>query len=287
MKKVLIIDSNALCHRARHSMKGSGLSFNELRTDIIYSFLGQLLLIGEELDCPNITFVWDSRRNYRKRKYSWYKERPEVEDEEMEEINNAVIPQFSKIRRHVIPGLGFKNNYIVSGYEADDLIASIVFNNPKYEFVIVSRDNDLLQLLSKTCSMYDFQSKKMKTVETFKKEFGIEPDQWSEVKAIAGCSSDKIPGVYKVGEKTAAAYLRGDLKKTYKTYKSIISNKEIVDRNRPLVKLPYNGTPVIKLKDKWKVDYVNFYEVFEKYGMNSFMTTDSIYRWQRAFNLLG
>ncbi|MDY6957777.1 MAG: hypothetical protein SVK08_01335 [Halobacteriota archaeon] len=127
----------------------------------------------------------------------------------------------------------------------------------------------------------------MKTKESFEKEWGISPEQWAEVKSVAGCLSDTIPGVYKVGEKTAASYIRGDLKKTYKTYKAIISNKEIIDRNRPIVKLPYEGTPVIKLKNNWKLDYVNFYAVFEEYGMNSFMTTDSVYRWQKAFDLWG
>ena len=287
MRKVLIIDSNALCHRARHAMKGSGLSFEELRTDIIYSFLSQLLTISEDLECSRVVFVWDSKRNDRKRKYAWYKDRREETDAEVQEIYNAVYPQFAKIRRRVIPKLGFKNNFIVSGFEADDLIASIVFNNPKYEFVIASRDNDLLQLLSEKCSMYDFQSKRMKTKKTFEKEWGISPEQWSEVKAIAGCTSDTVPGVYKVGEKTAVSFLKGELKKTYKTYKAIISNKEIIDRNRPIVKLPYEGTPIIKLKNKWKLDYVNFYAVFEEYGMNSFMRTDSVYRWQRAFDLWG
>ena len=287
MRKVIIIDSNALCHRARHAMKNSGLSFDEMRTDIIYSFLNQLLTIGEELVCSNVVFVWDSKRNYRKRKYEWYKDRPVESDEEEQEVFDAVFPQFSKIRRHIIPALGFKNNFIVSGFEADDLIASIVFNNPKYEFVIASRDNDLLQLLSEKCSMYDFQSKRMKTKESFEKEWVIQPEQWSEVKAIAGCSSDTVPGIYRVGEKTAALYLKGELKKTHKTYRAIVSNKEIIDRNRPIVKLPYEGTPIIKLKNKWKLDYVNFYAVFEEYGMNSFMTTDSVYRWQRTFDLWG
>jgi 5'-3' exonuclease len=268
-------------------MKGSGLSFDELRTDIIYSFLNQLLTISEELDCPRVVFVWDSKRNYRKRKYSWYKNRPTVEDEEVQEIYNAVYPQFSTIRRRIVPSLGFKNNFIVSGFEADDLMASIVQNNPGYEFVIATRDNDILQLLDKKCSIYDYQSKRMKTEDTFEKEWGIKPGQWSEIKSIAGCVSDTVPGVYRVGEKTASAYIRGDLKKTHKTYKAIISNKEIIDRNRPIVKLPYEGTPVIKLKNNWKLDYVNFYAVFEEYGMNSFMTTDSIYRWQRAFNVWG
>jgi len=286
MHKVIIIDSNAICHRAKHSMKGSGLSFNDLRTDIIYSFLGQILTISEELDTPRVIFVWDSKRNFRKEKYDWYKDRQPIDDPEMEEINKAVFPQFSRIRTSIVPELGFKNNYIKTGLEADDLIASIVMNNKGYHFIVASRDHDLFQLLD-YCDMYDFQTKKYRTKDTFTKKWGITPAQWGEVKAIAGCNSDTVPGVFRVGDKTAASYLAGTLKKTNKTYQSIISNKPLIERNRGVVKLPYENTPVIKVKNKWKLEISNFYNVFEKYGMQSFLMSDSIYRWQKAFNLLG
>ena len=266
-------------------MKGSGLSFNDLRTDVIYSFLAQVLSISEELESHRVVFVWDSKRNFRKEKYNWYKLRPPIDDPEMEEINKVVFPQFTRIRKMIVPKLGFKNNYIKTGLEADDLIASIVMNNKNYHFVVASRDHDLFQLLDH-CDMYDFQTKKYRTKESFMKKWGITPSQWSEVKAIAGCNSDTVPGVFRVGDKTAAAYLAGTLKKTNKTYQAIISNKELICRNRQLVRLPYDNTPVVKVRNKWKLDFSDFYGVFEEYGMKSFLMSDSIYRWQKAFNLL-
>ena len=285
MERVLIIDSSGLCHRAKHAMRGLQLSFNEMRTDIIYSFLAQVLSISEELECPNLVFVWDSKMNIRKQKFPFYKVRPKVDDEELEEINKAVLPQFQKIRCSIVPSLGFKNNYIRLGFEADDLIASIVMHNPKYEKIIVSRDNDLLQLLE-YADMYDFQTKKRKTYETFKKKWGIEPFQWADVKAIAGCVTDTVPGIDRVGEKTACKYILGELKTTYKAYQSIKDGKKIIDRNRQIVKLPYMNTPVIKIKNSFKLECMDFFEVFEKHGMESFMTYEMTQRWQNAFNLL-
>ncbi|GAH00618.1 unnamed protein product, partial [marine sediment metagenome] len=96
------------------------------------------------------------------------------------------------------------------------------------------------------------------------------PREWKLVKALAGCSTDGIPGVKGVGEKTAIKYLTSQLKETTKACQAIISKEgiKIFKRNLKLVALPFKGTNVFKLK-KDKLSKEGWIKVTKTLGMKS------------------
>ena len=137
------------------------------------------------------------------------------------------------------------------GHEADDVIASIVRNASRpgqgnNHHTIVSADHDLYQLLRPTCQMWNPNSagKGMMTAGKFHAEYGISPREWPTVKAMAGCSSDEVPGIKGVGEKTAIRFLNHELPASHKTYARIKGNAatRLVEANMALVRLPFRGT---------------------------------------------
>src|ERR1700722_6320763 len=122
----------------------------------------------------------------------------------------------------VLPKLGYKNIFHQSGYEADDVIASICRNlSSNDRAVIVSSDKDLYQLLSKRVSMQKAKGEMYTEKDLSKDYFGLEQEQWHVVKAIAGCETDSIEGVKGIGDILAAKFLRGLVKEGSKTYQKI------------------------------------------------------------------
>ena len=180
----VIIDCNYICHMAKHSM--GELSFEELHSGVIFGFLRQMLSLINTFKTNDFIFVWDSRESKRKVLFPTYKANRHYEKtEEEKELDAIAYKQFDILRTEVIPKIGFVNNFMMKGYEADDVIAGIVFRN-KENFVIVSSDNDLLQLLNNRVRIYSIKNKSYYTEEMMLKEYNISPDKWAEVKAIAG-----------------------------------------------------------------------------------------------------
>jgi len=238
MKPLLVIDCNYLAHRARFTT--GPLSYKGQPTGVIFGFLNQLFSIGKEVMPENIIFTWDSRKSKRRRILPEYKMNRKQNDEGPDQEMLDAFHQFALLRKEILPGLGFKNNWMQPGYEADDLIA--VCCSPERSAVIASSDDDLLQLLSKQTCIYNLGRKEYYTKDKFVNEYGIKPKQWIEVKKIAGCSGDNVPGVPGVGEKTAIKYLRGELNPDTKTYQKIEQGRKIIERNEDLVSLPFPGT---------------------------------------------
>src|SRR6056297_1671760 len=238
MKPLLVIDCNYLAHRARFTT--GPLSYKGQPTGVIFGFLNQLFSIGKEVMPENIIFTWDSRKSKRRRILPEYKMNRKQNDEGPDQEMLDAFHQFALLRKEILPGLGFKNNWMQPGYEADDLIA--VCCSPERSAVIASSDHDLLQLLSKQTCIYNLGRKEYYTKDKFVNEYGIKPKQWIEVKKIAGCSGDNVPGVPGVGEKTAIKYLRGELNPDTKTYQKIEQGRKIIERNEDLVSLPFPGT---------------------------------------------
>ena len=180
------------------------------------------------------------------------------------------------LRRKYLKTIGYRNIFCQKGYEGDDLIASVCLNlKQKDEAIIISADQDLYQLLRFNISFYNPTKGKILTLQGFKKKYGIIPDQWHLVKAIAGCSTDEVPGVKGVGELTAIKLLKDDLKKTLKVFETIKkfcwSKKTRVKkfmRNINLVLLPLEGTKVFKLKED-KISKQGWEKVYRKLGMMS------------------
>jgi len=261
---------------------------------VIFGFMTELLKLATKFETNKFAFAWDSKKSIRKVIYSDYKyKRAKARKEKTKEekvIDKLAYEQFHLIRKEVLPLFGFKNNFIRTGHEADDIIANILLNNKKKErkFIIVSNDEDLYQLLNKA-SIYSLGKKRVITKDEFESEYNISCDRWAEVKSIAGCSTDSVEGVRGVGEKTAIKYLNGELKKGV-ALERIKNSSKIINRNSVLVTLPLqinseDGMDPIKLKFKnEEFTLRDFHIMCDKYGFYSFKSATNY--WVKKFRMV-
>ena len=274
----ILIDANSVAHQMKHGM--SDLSFHEKQVGVIFGFLRQLLLLAKILKSNNFVFAWDSRSSVRSQFFPEYKGRRKKEKTpEEKELDDIAYAQFNALQHEILTEIGFLNSFYQEGYEADDIIASIVHCNKKEKVVIISTDEDLYQLLSENVTMYSIRKKQEYTHHNLWKDCRVPPQDWPDVKAIAGCSSDDIPGVAGVGEKTACKYLNRQLCITHKTYRAIKDNGELIKRNLKLVTLPYPGTNNIQTLTNIP-SLKGFLNVCTRYGFESFMYKDNLAQWK-------
>jgi len=114
---------------------------------------------------------------------------------------------------------------------------------------MVARDGDLYQLLTPTCTMFDHVTRKIMNEEFFFDQYGIYPDMWADVKGLAGCTTDEVPGVHGIGTDRAIKYLLGSMKTSSVLYKRIKDSPDVVELTRKLVVLPLEGTPQFTIKN--------------------------------------
>lgn len=283
-KTYALLDCHSVCHAAKHKTKR--LTFSGHRTGVIFGFLRTLLRLQEELRPDVWAFAWDSRESVRREARPEYKaDRQEKSAEEMR-LNELCIPQFDTIRELVLPTIGFRNVFKVEGFEADDIIAQAVdLGLLEDYFVMVTRDNDLLQMLSDNVEMYDHIKHTHYTKDQFVADWGIQPEQWIIVKAIAGCKTDNVAGIHGIGEKTAAKMLAGQLAEHTKAYKAIMDedNQRLAQRNVPLVLLPHGDMPPVTVSDHDRFSLRGFGDVCTEYGMKSMLKDEQWQRWKEAF----
>lgn len=209
-----LIDGSGFIFRAFHALpslsRPDGTPINA-----VYGFTNMLLKVLEKADVDYFSVVFDvARRNFRHDIYADYKaNRPPPPPE--------LIPQFPLIR-DVCTAF---NVAILEqeGFEADDLIATYAraAQRQGMDVTIVSSDKDLMQLVSPGIDMLDpLKDRKIGPSEVFEK-FGVEPNRVVDVQALAGDSSDHVPGVPGIGVKTAA-----ELITTYGTLEDLLSRLE-------------------------------------------------------------
>ncbi len=271
-KTYLVLDANYLCHRAKHVF--GDLSHDGSATGIIFGLLKDLLTFQERFSTRDMIFCWDSNKSKREDIYPEYKahrkDKYEGMGKEEIEFENEFRRQMRKLRTKYLPMIGYRNNFIQTGYEGDDITASICQNNlGKFdEAIIIGSDTDLFQLIAHNVSMYNPQSHKLITLQSFYKTYKIMPRQWIKVKAIAGCPTDNIKGIKGVGNKTAVKYILKRLKTSTQAYTAIINGREIIKRNMPLVKLPFKGTKVFELQED-EITKEGYAKVYDMLGMKS------------------
>lgn len=256
----LILDVSNLCYRAMYTT--GQLSFDGKATGILYGVFRDVIYLQTLFNTDKVVFCFDGGYKHRLEIWPGYKlrrrevgeELPEVEQESRRKLRE----QIKLLREQYLYDAGFVNVVHQEGYEADDLIASICEGLGKDEkAIIVSTDQDLWQLLSSKVTIWNPVKKKSITADSFREEWGIGPSQWADVKAIAGCSSDEIPGIKGVGDKTAVKWLTGDLKPESKGYARIVARRDTWERNLLLTRLPMKGTKKFKLgkdemtREKW------------------------------------
>ena len=187
----LIIDTPYLVYRTQFAMRTA---------NPLIGFIQSIKQLNDRFDTDQFIFCFDYGRLKREDLLPGYKDRSDVDDS-MKEMRIEAKTQIEVLRRSLLTKWGFANQFCQRGYEADDIMASVVLNNfqdPEREAVIVSADHDLYQLLQDNVLVYDPNQKKLTSAETFRRQWNIEPEQWPYVKAIAGCTSDKVPGLWRM-----------------------------------------------------------------------------------------
>jgi DNA polymerase-1 len=211
------------------------------------------------------------------------------------EIDWQTNQQIIQLKR-IVSYIGFNNSFYQTGFEADDIIAKIVHSHweelrnslskePSDDCkpIILTSDADIYQLLN-YANIYDPRAEKGITAESFKEDWGIDPEQWWRVKAIAGCSSDKVPGIAGIGEKKAVKYLLGKMNRKTKEYQKIESEEslEIFNRNKKLVKLPLEGVKEFEIQDDI-VSIERLIAVFHQYNFMSFLKKNRLEKIIKIF----
>lgn len=272
MKTWLVIDASYLCYRALYAT--GGLRYGEIATGVVFGFFHEVIALQDLFDTTNVAFCFDSPQSLRRKIFPAYKLKRHSRQRTEAELKQRVelMEQMHALRKEYLPAVGYQNIFSATGFESDDCIASLVKNLPdNAEAVIISADNDLLQLLAPGVLIHNPQTRKTQTHFSFIRDYGFEPKLWAKVKAYGGCKSDEVPGVtggYK--EKTAIKFVQGKLKETSSAYQLYTSDEThyIVQRNKKLVKLPFEGTPKFELLPD-DLSEAGWKKVMDKLGMKS------------------
>jgi len=282
MNKVLLIDSNYICHTARHAF--GELEHNDKRTGVIFGMLDQILRLTTEFQTNDVIFFWDTGKSRRKRICNSYKSSRKSQKDDPNYPED--MEQFNLLRESILPRIGFNNHISADGYEADDLIYVYCETHQEQDKVVVSSDQDLYQVFQfPNVLIYRIGKKKKSYSEKdFRDEFGIDPVIWKIIKATAGCSSDDIKGAVGVGEKTAIKYYTKELTKG-KKYDEIVRFIQTPEYrlNLRLVTLPFRDLKLPALKENnFSVNALK--HVLCKYGMNSMLEAEVVERWEGMLN---
>ena len=276
MNPVLLIDTNYLCHRAFHAMED--LFYGDRGTGAVFGVLRDIVSLTEEFKTNRVVFAFDvGGGGHRRGILPTYKgtraARHATDTPEDQEARKNFFEQVVLLRTRYLPAAGFRNVFSCAGFEADDIIAAIAAALPATdEGVIVSADQDLWQCMRANVWCWNLHTRRATTAEVFRERWGLEPHEWADVKAYAGCSTDDVPGVPGVGEATAARWLRGELGAHTQAFQKIRAARALYRRNLPLVRLPFPGTPQFEIQ-RDEVTEKSWQQLTEDLGMHSIRDT--------------
>ena len=206
MKKIILVDGNNLLFRSFFATAYQGTIMRNSKgfpTNALYGFINMMNRIIKEENPSYIMVAFDKGKTFRHDKYDDYK------------AGRAAMPDELKLQfpkaKEVLQAMGIKY-YEIDNYEADDIIGTLakkVDEEDEFIATIVSSDKDLLQLISDEVVVKLLKSNDhiMMTKDEFKNTYGIDPIKMIDLKALMGDSSDNIPGVKGIGEKTAIKLL--------------------------------------------------------------------------------
>lgn len=214
-KKLLIIDSNAVIHRAYYALPKLTTKSGKV-VNAVYGFLLILFRAIKDFQPDFVVATFDyPAPTFRTKIYEAYKaQRPKAPDELYQQIPEV---------KAVLRALGIKI-LEKEGYEADDLIGTIISRTKEsnIEKIILTGDLDILQLIDASTKVLLLKKGIKNAVlydkKKFKEKYGFEPGQLVDFKALKGDPSDNIPGVVGIGQKTAIFLIQkfGSLENLYK-----------------------------------------------------------------------
>lgn len=242
MKKIIMVDGNNLLFRSYYATAYSGNFMRNSKgfpTNALFGFTNMINKIINEENPLYMIVAFDKGKTFRHKKYDFYKGgRNETPEELKQQMPKA---------KEILNAMGVCY-YEIDNYEADDIIGTFAHFcdlDDDYDGTIISSDQDLLQLISDHVEIKLLKQKDYirYNLNSFREEYGIEPINIIDLKALMGDSSDNIPGVKGIGKKTALKLLQ-----EYKTLDGVYEN---IDSLRP------------SIQEKLNIDKENAYMSYE------------------------
>lgn len=286
MKRLILIDSHAIIHRAYYALPPLSSPSGE-PTNAVYGFTTILMRMLKELKPDYIAACFDmATPTFRHIVYERYKaQRPEVPHD--------LSSQFSLVKEVLkafdIPILEKE------GYEADDIIGTLAekFRDERdVEIVVVTGDLDTLQLVRPRLKVYSMKKGISEIMiydeKAVEERYGLKPSQLIDFKGLKGDPSDNIPGVRGIGEKTAAELIAsfGSLEGVYKALRSgnkkvskniaekLFAGEEDAKFSKELARIIVDIPIRVGLEDlRWKEpkDFSKIKDVFSRLGFSSLL----------------
>ena len=285
MNKLLLIDGNSIINRAFYGIMGSKMLMTEdgTYTNAVYGFLSILFKELDDIKPEYLVVAFDLKApTHRHKMYDKYK------------ANRHGMPEELAMQMPILKEtLKAMNVCIIEkeGYEADDILGTLAKWGQKEELevTVLTGDRDSFQLIDKNIKVRIPRTKMGKTetedytVEKIEEEYGLEPLDLIEVKGLMGDTSDNIPGVPGVGEKTALNLIKQykSIDEVYnhideqkgKLKEKLSENKDLAYLSRTLGTIDINA-PIEKDLGVFQVEEWNkpeVLEIFKKLKFNRFI----------------
>ena len=290
MEKVLLIDGNSMMNRAFYGIMGNKMLTTKdgTYTNAIYGFLSIMFKNIEEVEPTYMAIAFDSKTaaNVRKNLYDGYKKHRHAMPEE--------LAQQMPIIKEILVDMNIKI-IEMADYEGDDILGTLSkkFAKENKDVYILSGDRDLFQLIEDHITVRIPRTKMGKTEteiytkEKVEEEYGLEPIDLIEVKALMGDSSDEIPGVPNVGPKTGTSLIKqfktianlykaleeGTVDLTSKLKDTLIKNKDLAELSKELGTIKINAPIKENLEDIKIVEWnrTKVADTFKKLNFNRFI----------------
>ena len=290
MEKVLLIDGNSIMNRAFYGIMGNKMLTTKdgHYTNAIYGFLSIMFKNMEEVKPSYMLIAFDSKTaaNTRKKMYEGYKKHRHAMPEELAEQMPVIKEVLNAMNIKIVE---------MADYEGDDILGTFAkkFAREDKDVYILSGDRDIFQLIEDHITVRIPRTKMGKTeTEIYTKakveeEYGLEPVDLIEVKALMGDSSDEIPGVPNVGPKTGTSLIKqfktianlykaledGTVDLTSKLKDTLIKNQDLAELSKELGTINTNAPIKEDLEDvkivEWNREKVA--DIFKRLNFNRFI----------------
>ena len=270
---LVLFDGNALVHRAFHALPPLTVTRTGETVGATYGFASMLLKVLNDLKPTHYAIAFDRPSpTFRHRMFEQYKaQRPKAPDE--------LVNQFGRVRQ-LVEALHIPI-FEVDGYEADDVLGTLSSQASARDMdtIIVTGDADAMQLVSPRVRVLtprrSFGDTAIYDAAEVLQKYGVEPEQIADLKGLKGDTSDNIPGVPGVGEKTATKLIRqfGSVENIYaridevtpdKLRQTLKENEAIARKSKELATI-VTETPVTLDVDSCKVSAYERRQVVELY----------------------